>query len=343
MTADSAGWAQEVHGQERFLRGRFFWQKELRLPAGFGPGDVLVVAGNPRYLSNFPLISAARRLGGGIVWWGHGWSPTSSRLGARIRYSMMSLADVVLLYADREIEPIKREASSRLLFLATNNSLDPTAMLKAEREWPPQALEKFSADASLQNKKVILFCGRLRRFPSTGIDLAIKALAGAGAQASSYVLVIVGCGDQEEELRALAASLGVAASIKWLGPLYDESALAPWFLLADCFVYPGAIGLSLIHAFTYGVPVITHDAVAFHNPEIHALRDGENGVLFRRDDAADLWRCVADVCESPARNAALSRAARKTALEEWSFAGMIERFERAVTSASEISLARAGK
>ena len=40
-----------------------------------------------------------------------------------------------------------------------------------------------------------------------------------------------------------------------LGSIYDEIELAPWFLTADAFVYPENIGLSILHAFGYGLPV----------------------------------------------------------------------------------------
>ena len=59
-------------------------------------------------------------------------------------------------------------------------------------------------------------------------------------------LVIIGGGDQESALKDRAASLGLAQQITWLGPIHDEMQLAPWFLQSDVFVYPGAIGLSLV-------------------------------------------------------------------------------------------------
>ena len=58
-------------------------------------------------------------------------------------------------------------------------------------------------------------------------------------------------------LQSIAEELDVEQYVRWLGSIYDEAQLAPWFLTADAFVYPGAIGLSVLHAMGYGLPVVT--------------------------------------------------------------------------------------
>ena len=64
-------------------------------------------------------------------------------------------------------------------------------------------------------------------------------------------------------------------SIRWLGALYEQEVMAPWFLSAKVFVYPGYIGLSIMHAMGYGLPVITHDNMDNQSPEVAALRNGK--------------------------------------------------------------------
>jgi hypothetical protein len=43
------------------LGQRLFWQKGLSVAASLRSGDVLVVSGNPRFLSNYPLIWQAKQ------------------------------------------------------------------------------------------------------------------------------------------------------------------------------------------------------------------------------------------------------------------------------------------
>ena len=57
---------------------------------------------------------------------------------------------------------------------------------------------------------------------------------------------------------------------------------------ASAFVYAGAVGLSLIHAFAYGLPAIISSDMNDHNPEALLFRDGECGATFLRDDVDSL-------------------------------------------------------
>jgi glycosyltransferase involved in cell wall biosynthesis len=64
--------------------------------------------------------------------------------------------------------------------------------------------------------------------------------------------------------------------------------LAPWFLSSSFFVYPTAIGLSLMHAYGYGLPVITHDNIHAHGPEFSVFENHKTGILYKQNDSQDL-------------------------------------------------------
>lgn len=335
-------WADCDHALLRFLGNRLFWQPGLRLPSGYGAGDVLVVNGNPRLLSNFHLIAEARRRRMGVVWWGHGWSPTSRPWRASIRYRLMGLADVVLLYTEDEVRDVSSRGVRGVAFRSLNNTIDLSSVREAMVEWSKGALDKFLARERITGKRILLFCGRLRPNPPTELEVAFRALALLSKSSPDYLLCIVGTGSDEHRLRGLAQELGIDSFVRWVGPIYDENGLAPWFMTASCFVYPGAIGLSLIHAFGYGLPVITHDNRRQHNPEISALRHGENGLTFRRGDERDLCDKIMQICDAPARQRSMSLKALDTVERELSFDDMVARFTEAVQMAARVSLDAAG-
>ncbi|HEV7715602.1 MAG TPA: glycosyltransferase family 4 protein, partial [Steroidobacteraceae bacterium] len=137
-------------------------------------------------------------------------------------------------------------------------------------------------------------------------------------------------------LRELATRLGVSDHVLWLGSLYDEDQLAPWFLSARCFVYPGPVGLSLIQALAYGLPVITHDNPREHNPEIAALEEGVTGMTFPRGDARALAECVATICGDDPLRERMGRAGRRVVNEKYSMKGMVLRFAQSVAAASAL-------
>jgi glycosyltransferase involved in cell wall biosynthesis len=93
-------------------------------------------------------------------------------------------------------------------------------------------------------------------------------------------LVMVGDGPRRGELELLARELGVADAVEFTGAIYEEERLAPWMLSAALMCYPFSAGLSLLHAFGYGLPVVVGDREGSHNPEIEALEPGRSGVTY---------------------------------------------------------------
>jgi hypothetical protein len=64
------------------------------------------------------------------------------------------------------------------------------------------------------------------------------------------------------------------------GEVYDEPTLARYFLAGDAFVTAGAIGLSVNHALSYGLPAICYGegrGAPKHRPEVAYVVDGITG------------------------------------------------------------------
>jgi glycosyltransferase involved in cell wall biosynthesis len=313
----------------------------MRLQADFGPGDVAVVAGNPRYLSTFRFAYQARKQGAGLVIWTQLWSPTSTRLRAALRRRLLESADAVLTYTDYEADQLRVAISSRVAVFGAQNAVDQEALREARNAWSPEQLAEFRRKHALSGRQVLVFCGRLRSEPPSRVDLLLSAMAQLVKKNPSYLLVIIGDGDERGRLERIAEELGITSSIRWLGAQYDESANAPWFMSAFCSVYPGAIGLSMMHSLGFGVPVITHSDRLQHNPEFAALRPGWNGLVFSPDDPSDLACQIERLGTDGGLRSAMSENALRTVNEDFSLGNMVERFILAVKAARERSLLRA--
>jgi glycosyltransferase involved in cell wall biosynthesis len=109
---------------------------------------------------------------------------------------------------------------------------------------------------------------------------------------------IIGNGSARPGLEALAADLGVADRVHFLGAIYDEAALASHLIEADVCVVPGVIGLGVVHAHTYGCPVITCGDMAIQAPEVEVMDPGVTGLFCAWDDsesvAAQIERWLGD-------------------------------------------------
>jgi glycosyltransferase involved in cell wall biosynthesis len=95
----------------------------------------------------------------------------------------------------------------------------------------------------------------------------IRAFAAAKAELGERQLVLVGPDRDREyvaELHALAADLGIAGDVVWVGgvPLAET---VPFYRCADVFVYPSfneTFGLPILEAMACGCPVVTSDTTA---------------------------------------------------------------------------------
>jgi glycosyltransferase involved in cell wall biosynthesis len=319
------------------MGGRLYWQRDMNPSRDADKGDVAVISGNPRYLSTLRFVERARRRGIGLVWWGHGWSPTSTRFNAHIRHRLMARMDAVLVYTEAEAVELRRRLPD-VSILGAQNSIDQSPIRRARELWSESRLGDFKASHGLEQRRVLLFCGRLRHEIPTGIEWLIDAMSLLTRHDGSYLAVVIGDGQDRERLVRLVEQRGLAGNFRWVGAEYREDALAPWFLSALCFVYPGSIGLSLLHAFGYGLPVITHGDRRRHGPEIAALAHERNGLEFDIGSGAALadqigrLACDADLRERLARNALETVATR------FSMDIMVERFMSAIGIARSKSL-----
>ena len=76
------------------------------------------------------------------------------------------------------------------------------------------------------------------------------------------------------------------------GPSYDEKELSQLLFDADLCVSPGNIGLTAMHAMTYGCPCISHNNFKWQGPEFEAIQENVTGAFFERDNVDDLSKTI---------------------------------------------------
>jgi glycosyltransferase involved in cell wall biosynthesis len=103
---------------------------------------------------------------------------------------------------------------------------------------------------------VLLTVRRLE--PRMGIDRLLRALPLLGRD--DLTLVVAGSGSMSDELPRLAAALGIAERVLFVGPVSDDARLADWYRAADLFVLPTTayegFGMATVEALASGTPVV---------------------------------------------------------------------------------------
>jgi glycosyltransferase involved in cell wall biosynthesis len=103
---------------------------------------------------------------------------------------------------------------------------------------------------------VLLTVRRLE--PRMGIDRLLRTLPLLGREDAT--LVVAGSGSLSGDLPRLAAELGIAERVLFVGPVADDSRLADWYRAADLFVLPTTayegFGMATVEALSAGTPVV---------------------------------------------------------------------------------------
>jgi glycosyltransferase involved in cell wall biosynthesis len=302
--------------------------------------DVVGMTWNTRYLSLVPALRLARLRGVGTVLWGHGFSKNESSRRLRVRVAVGRMATAVVLYNHGAAERVIAAGLERERVFVALNALDQGPIQAAREAWlrEPGKVEAFRRAQGLEGRPIVLFVSRLEA--ANRVDLLLEAVARLRARLPGTTAVIVGAGGEEARLRRRAADLDLGDHARFVGPIYDEMSLAGWMTSADAFCYPANVGLSLLHAFGYGLPVVTGDNLATHNPEIEALRDGVNGLLFRDGDAGSLAEALGRVLTDRGLAASMREEARRTVLERFTVRRMVDGLEAAVRYAARAARAR---
>lgn len=306
------------------LFGPIVWQKGLSLN-GLSKGDVIVVCGDVHQLSSLWIALKAKLHGIKVVWWGHHVSALAKENNVKIRLAFAKqLSDVYLCYTDAGIEYLEQRGFKHGRVFATGNTIDLTAVARSTKEW--DGTRKFGS------KKTLLFCGVLR--DKVRVDILLRALKILSLRRNDFHCIIIGGGVMESNWKKLALNLGVDSFVTWVGEVRGQDKLAPWFLSSDLFVYPGRIGLSIIHSFAFGLPVLLNDNKANHGPEYVAFQPGINGWAFQENDAEDLAQKIETALRDPdLRKKGI--VGRDYVFKNYSMSRMIERTAEAIESAAK--------
>jgi glycosyltransferase involved in cell wall biosynthesis len=297
------------------------WLPWGRLLSSF---DVLFVIGNPRILSNLVLASLARALGKPVILWGQAHSAGASPFTEGLRLGWWRWFDNLFVYTDGEARRLKARGFRRQHIVGMNNGLDQGEIDRAAMAWSSADLLAWRRREGVAERTLVLSCARLE--PKNRFELWVDAMPAVIARHPDLRWAVIGDGPERERLEARIEGLGLASHVRWVGALLEESGLAPWFLSSELLVHPAGIGLTLLHAFGYGLPVVTSDDAATQMPEFDAFVPNETGLLYRHGDVTSLADAVCRCLEEAPARERMRRRGRQIARDEFNVEVMVERF-----------------
>lgn len=187
---------------------------------------------------------------------------------------------------------------------------------------------QLAADIGVTGKPVIGFLGSFYAYE--GLDLAIDALSRMREQIPNLVLLLVGGGPQESNLKARAERLGVADSVIFTGRVPHDQ-VQRYYDLVDVLVYPRHVmrltdlvtPLKPLEAMAQRRVLVASD-VGGHR---ELIDDGVTGRLFKAGDSGAFARSVIEMFENRDKWDEFRRAGREFVEKERNWEASVARYQ----------------
>jgi len=152
-------------------------------------------------------------------------------------------------------------------------------------------------------------------------DVLLRALARLADAGTPFGCRLVGEGPTLDVTRRLAADLGIAGRVEFMGPLPHPrvrevlDGADVFTLVSDSEGMPG----SVLEAMAAGLPVVATDVVGIRA----IVEDGRTGLLVPSADPPALAEALASLLDAPQRRAELGRAGRAAVEREHSLEALV--------------------
>lgn len=274
-----------------------------------------ILTGQQFMLTNWLILFWAKIWGKKVLLWTHGihehMEPSVTKFVFRIFYTM---PDVLLMYAKYNWWYMEEIGCKKSQCYVIHNSLDTALQSRLYAKLHPSDIfvEHFGNKAP-----VVIYIGRLQKRKK--VDQLINAIIMAKSQGCLLNLVLVGEKTDAEDIESMVVNNSLSDNVWFYGPCFDEHINAELLYNSSVCVCPVAIGLTAIHALTYGCPVVSNDNIETQMPEFECIIDGKTGSLFQEDNISDLLEKIKYWCFLDDSQREQTRLlARQVILKEWS-------------------------
>ena len=218
-----------------------------------------------------------------IYLWSHGWYGKEGQIKKVLKRWYFAMSDTTFLYGNYAQNIAKAQGYKKENLKVVHNSLHHELQIKLRQQQPSDLYQKHFNNS----RPNVIFIGRLT--PIKRLDLLLEALY---LCKEKFNLTLIGDGENRELLQKKVTEFGIEDYVWFYGACYDENENARLIYNADLCVSPGNVGLTAIHAMTYGTPVITNNDFSWQMPEFEAIHEGKTGDFFNSGSATSMAQCI---------------------------------------------------
>ncbi|MGZ2737454.1 glycosyltransferase [Bacteroides fragilis] len=265
------------------VKGKIIWQSNTVRLLFKKEYDVYILSVDTICISEWLIIYGARLLGKKTLLWTHGWYGNESKL-TQLRKKLLYLpTNGLLLYSEYAKKLLSQKGFKKEKLLVIANSLN----YDNQKEIRPSLTKNNIYKNKFSNVyPTIIFIGRLE--PKKQLHNILTTIYLLKKRQVNLNCVFIGNGSDKELLMKKAQELKIDKQVWFYGACYDEKQIAQLIFNADLCLSPGNVGLTSIHALSFGTPVITHNNFSHQMPEFEAIIKGVNGDFFKENDIEDM-------------------------------------------------------
>jgi glycosyltransferase involved in cell wall biosynthesis len=278
-TKDWQPFQKQIHKLSNLKRKkRLVYQKGIISQIIFKDWDIIILLGDANIVSNWLAAIIAKMKGIPVIFWGHGlYDGDEIFIKKKIRTTFLALADINLVYGQWAKNIMVKENFKQERIKVIYNSLDYEAS-KALRE--EVIIPDFYHNYFNNTYPTLIFIGRLTKVKR--LDILLEAVSRLTQKKVHFNLMLIGDGEERQYLENLAKKLRI--NIHFYGACYNEKEIGQFIANAHLCVSPGNVGLTAIHALSYGTPVCTHNDFKNQMPEFEAIQEGKTGCFFDKSE-----------------------------------------------------------
>lgn len=321
--AGTLPWAKQIPTRY-WLGGRLCWQVLGQHLEGI---ELLIVTQENKLLQNHLLMLAPRRFK--LAFWGHGANLQSDNpTGFKERFKRWTTTrvDWWFAYTQMSANLVKSAGFPGRRITVLNNAVDTSELYRQRQSIMPEETYHLRESLGLGAGRVGVFVGSL--YADKRLAFLFAAAESIRCEVPDFNLLIVGDGPERDRVQA---QCDLHPWMRWVGARFGREKAA-YVSMAQVMLNPGLVGLGILDAFVYGVPMLTTDC-GIHSPEIAYLESGVNGVMTANDLSAYV-EAVVNLLRNPRDLEALQAGCAASA-QEYTVENMVRRFAEGVTNCLE--------
>lgn len=242
-------------------------------PFAFRNYDTLVLMLHFGHLTSWFLLLTKMFHKKKIILWGQGIS-VKRYLKEEAKPSfllklMIYFSDGVWFYTEKELEQWKKIFPQKKM-ISLNNTISGVDKITDFKN--SMSKEDLKNKYNIYQEKTFIFCARFNNsYRRVDLLLSIIDLL----DTDKYAFIIVGDGKFKPDF-------SIYSNVYDFGAVYDDYLKNNLFTIADLYIQPGWVGLSVVEAMAYGKPILTFKRTeeVLQCVEYHYIKNNENGFNF---------------------------------------------------------------